>query len=148
MTDVLFYHLQGARLDAVLPMLLEKTLERGWRAVVEAGSPERVAAIDALLWTYRDDAFLPHGTRGEAEADQPILVMDGPGAPNGATVRFLVDGAEPGDLDGLERAVLIFDGADPDAVAAARAMWSRVKAAGHQPTYWQQDEDGRWVKRA
>ena len=41
MAEVLFYHLETRPLEAVMPLLLEKTLERGWRAVVEVGSRER-----------------------------------------------------------------------------------------------------------
>jgi DNA polymerase III subunit chi len=147
LTDVLFYHLQDRRLEDVLPPLLEKCLERQWRVVVEAGSEERVEALDAHLWTYRDDAFLPHGTTADAPGQQPILLLTGPGTPNKAHVRFLVDGAAPADLSGLERAVLIFDGNDETAVQSARKHWKSVKEAGHSPTYWQQ-VDGRWEKKA
>ena len=45
MTEVLFYHLEHQPLERVLPSLVEKTLERGWRAVVQAGSEERVEAL-------------------------------------------------------------------------------------------------------
>ncbi|KFL26848.1 DNA polymerase III subunit chi, partial [Devosia sp. 17-2-E-8] len=31
MPDVLFYHLENQPLEKVLPLLLEKTVERGWR---------------------------------------------------------------------------------------------------------------------
>ena len=62
MTEVVFYHLQRQPLEQVLPDLLERSLERGWRVVVQASSDERVEALDAHLWTYRDDNFLPHGT--------------------------------------------------------------------------------------
>ena len=58
MTEVRFYHLQRQRLEEVLPALLEKARERGHRIVVQAGAPERVKALDALLWTYRPESFL------------------------------------------------------------------------------------------
>ena len=75
MPDVLFYHLETQPLERVIPVLLEKTLERGWRAVVEVGSSERAELLDRALWTYRDDAFLPHGLAGgEFDADQPVLL--------------------------------------------------------------------------
>ena len=45
MTEVRFYHLQRKTLEDALPQILEKTLERGWRAVVMAGSEERVEAL-------------------------------------------------------------------------------------------------------
>jgi DNA polymerase III subunit chi len=149
MTEVLFYHLSRQPLDKVLPGLLERTLERGWRAVVQAGSGERVDALDALLWTYADDSFLPHGTARDGMADQqPIFLTVKDDNPNGATVRFLVDGAEAPDLSGYIRAVYIFDGRDEDALVQARGEWKRIKAAGHAVTYWQQNENGRWEKKA
>ena len=122
MTEIMFYQLQRQPLERVLPTLIGKSLERGWRVVVQAASEERVEALDAQLWIFRDDSFLPHGTWREAEAsEQPILLtLDGDN-PNGATVRFLIDGAPmPTDADAYRRIVLIVDGEDPDAVAAAR----------------------------
>lgn len=150
MTEILFYHLQGQRLEGVLPALLEKTLERGWRAVVQGSSEERVEALDAHLWTYRDDSFLPHGTWREPEAaQQPVLLTLTESNPNAANVRFLIDGAAmPADPENYERIVLLFDGEDDDAVAAARAQWSAAKQQGLAATYWQPDARGRWVKQA
>ena len=150
MTELLFYHLHGQPLDRVLPSLLERSLERGWRAVVQSSSEERIEALDAQLWTFRDDSFLPHGTQKEATAaEQPVLLTVEDGNPNGAAVRFLVDGAPlPADATGYERIVLLFDGTDEDAVSDARSRWSAAKARGLTVTYWQADESGRWVKKA
>jgi DNA polymerase-3 subunit chi len=150
MTEILFYHLQGQPLERVLPALLEKSVERGWRIVVQASSDERVDALDAHLWTYRDDAFLPHGNYRESNAaDQPILITMRDDNPNAATVRFLVDGAEmPADAAGYARIVLLFDGNDADAVTRARERWSAAKTAGFDVTYWQPDERGRWQRKA
>jgi DNA polymerase-3 subunit chi len=150
MTEILFYHLKGQTPEQVLPPLLAKSLERGWRVVVQAASDERVEALDAHLWTWRDDAFLPHGTWREAEAaEQPIVLTVNDENPNGATVRFLVDGVGmAGDLAGYDRVVLLFDGDDPDAVDLARKRWTDAKAAGAEVTYWQTDEHGRWRRQA
>ena len=150
MTEVLFYHLQRQPIERVLPQLLERSLERGWRVVVQASSDERVEALDAHLWTYRDDAFLAHGTWREGEAaQQPVLLTVQDDNPNGATVRFLIDGAPvPQDAAKYQRIVLLFDGEDDDAVAAARARRTEVKAQGFDATYWQADEQGRWQKKA
>jgi len=150
MTEVLFYHLQGQKLEGVLPGLLEKSLQRGWRVVVQGSSEERIEALDAHLWTYRDDGFLPHGTWREADAaQQPILLTLTDSNPNDANVRFLIDGAPvPADPEAYARIVLLFDGGDEEAVAAARQHWSDAKAKGFEATYWQPDEQGRWVKKA
>jgi DNA polymerase III subunit chi len=148
MTEMLFYHLQRHPLERVLPALIEKSLERGWRVVVQAASEERVEALDAHLWTFRDDSFLPHGTSREAEApEQPVLLTVHGDNPNSAAVRFLIDGASvPPDAEGYQRIVLLIDGNDSEAVAAARERWSEGKANGFEVTYWQADEQGRWQR--
>ena len=149
MTEILFYHLQRHPLERVLPALVEKSLERGWRVVVQAASEERIEALDAHLWVFSDDSFLPHGTWREAEAaEQPVLLTVHDGNPNGAAVRFLLDGAPvPADAGDYERIVLLIDGNDPDAVAAARERWSEGRAKGFEVTYWQADENGRWQRK-
>lgn len=150
MTEIFFYHLQRQKLENVLPALLEKSLERGWKVAVQGSSEERIDALDAHLWTYRDDGFLPHGTWREPEAaQQPVLLTLTESNPNAATVRFLIDGAPmPADPQSYHRIVLLFDGEDEDAVAAARDQWSAVKEKGIEATYWQADEQGRWAKKA
>ncbi|MGB7657262.1 MAG: DNA polymerase III subunit chi, partial [Pseudolabrys sp.] len=114
MTEILFYQLQGQKLESVLPALLEKSLERGWKVVVQGSTEERIEALDAHLWTYRDDGFLPHGTWRESEAaQQPVLLTPNDGNPNGATVRFLIDRAPlPVDVERYQRIVMVFDGED------------------------------------
>ena len=150
MTELRFYHLQDQRLDRVLPQLLEISLSRGWRVVVQASSDERVEALDAQLWTYRDDSFLPHGTARNGDAsEQPILIAADDVNPNGANVRFLIDGVPiPDDAKSYERLVLIFDGNDDEAVALARERWTQAKSQGFEASYWQPDENGRWVQKA
>lgn len=149
MTEVLFYHLQKQPLERVLPELLEKCLERSWRVVVQFGSEERRDALDAHLWTYNDAGFLPHGTAKDGSADmQPVWLTTEDENPNDATVRFLADGADIGDYTPYQRVVLMFDGNDPDAVDRARGQWTTARAAGHDATYWQQSERGRWEKKA
>ncbi len=148
-TDVLFYHLERTPLERVLPDLLEKTLARGWRAVVQVGSQERLDALDTSLWTYREDSFLPHGTVSDGPPEaQPIYLTTGPDTPNGATVRFFVDGSDTDDLAPFERAVYLFDGHDEEAVQRARTQWTSATDAGHAVTYWQQNAQGKWEQKA
>lgn len=148
-TEVYFYHLESQPLDRVLPMLVERTVERGWRAVVQAGSKERLETIDALLWTYAEDSFLPHGTAKDgAPAEQPVFLTLDDDNPNQAAVRFLVDGSTLDKFAGYLRVVLIFDGHDLAAVEQARAQWRLAKAEGCATTYWQQTPAGRWERKA
>ena len=149
MTEILFYQLKGQTLEQVLPGLLQRSLDRGWRVVVQASSQERVEALDAHLWTWRDDTFLPHGTWRDSEAaEHPVLLPLNEDNPNGAIVRFLIDGAAmPENASAYQRIVLLFDGEDAEALDAARARWREAKSAGFEVTYWQTDERGGWRRQ-
>lgn len=154
MTETLFYHLERRSLDEALPGLVEKTRERGWRALIRADSAERASAIDTLLWTYNDQSFLAHALEGEGEAGrQPVLITVEENNANNADVLFLVGGAMPSSWDGelakaLTRIVLMFDGRDPEMLAAARAAWKEAKSAGHDVTYWKEMPSGKFEKQA
>lgn len=147
MAELWFYHLEHSDLERTLPPLLEKCLQRGWRALVRAGSSERIDQLDATLWTYRDDSFLPHAREGDASR-QPIWLTTEAGNPNGAQALFLVDDADPGDLAGFERACLIFDGRDEAALVSARSRWKQAKEAGVVASYWRENGAGKWEKHA
>lgn len=148
MTEILFYHLTESRLDDALPPLVERSVARGWRVVVQTADEARRDALDEHLWTYREDSFLPHGTdAGPAPETQPVLLTALPDNANAATVRFLVDGAPPPPLDAYERVVFMFDGHNQPQLDAARMAWKRLKSEGHSLTYWQQTAEGRWEKK-
>ncbi len=149
MTDVLFYHLTESKLEDALPPLLDKSVERGWKVAVQLREPARRDLLDTHLWTYREDSFLPHGTDEEETAGrQPVLLTISPDNINSATVRFFIDGAEVTDVGAYQRVVLMFDGYDQEQLESARAQWKRLKGEGHNLTYWQQTQDGRWEKKA
>jgi DNA polymerase III subunit chi len=152
MTEIWFYHLQRQTLDQALPSLIEKSLERGWRVAVQAMSEERLEALDQQLWTYSDASFLAHGRAGDGDgALQPVYLSTGVENPNGASVRFFVEGAPVAASLGegpYERAIVMFDGGNEDELAAARLQWRELKERGFALTYWQQDEGGRWEKKA
>lgn len=147
MTELGFYHLTRSSLDEALPRLLEKVHAAALRVVVRVGLPERLDHLDRQLWTYRNDAFLPHGTAGDGHAaQQPIWLTTGSDVPNGASVLVLVDGAPADDAARFARLLELFDGRDAEAVAAARARWRWAEGQGFARVYWQQDERGRWQR--
>jgi DNA polymerase-3 subunit chi len=143
MTEIRFYHLTRKTLEQVLPELLEKTVERGWRAVVMAGSMERVEALTQHLWTYNPNGFLPHGNTKDGYAlDQPIWLTASDERPNGAAVLFLTDGSQSARLGEYERVCEVFDGNDETSLAEARRRWAAYKASGYNLSYWQQGDKG------
>jgi DNA polymerase-3 subunit chi len=148
--ETLFYHLERRALDDVLPGLVQKSLERGWRALICADSAERAEAIDTLLWTFDDQSFLPHAHRGDGDtARQPVLVGMETGNDNGAQIMFCVGSVAPdwNAVAALSRIVLMFDGRDEAALASARAAWKDAKAAGHDVTYWKETPSGKFEKQ-
>jgi DNA polymerase III subunit chi len=149
LAEILFYHLTATALEASLPEMLERSLARGWRVILRCGSPAGMAGIDAMLWTYSDTAFLPHGTAASPHAAlQTVYLTLGEENPNRANVLMLVDGARGTlpEMSAFERTCLIFDGQDERAVEAARADWRAVTAAALPAKYWAQ-ERGRWVQK-
>lgn len=154
MSEVLFYHLERRTLDDVLPGMIEKTLERGWRALIRVESSDRADAIDNLLWTYNEQTFLPHAQAGECDPKrQPVLITVEDDNLNGANVFFLVGGAAPpawseAATKSLTRVVMMFDGRDGEQVGRARTAWSAAKAAGHDVTYWKESAAGKFEKQA
>ncbi|MDX2273875.1 MAG: DNA polymerase III subunit chi [Hyphomonadaceae bacterium] len=148
MAELWFYHLERTDLERALPPLLEKCLQRGWRALVRGGSEDRLDALDSVLWTFRDESFVPHAREGANAERQPVLLTTGGGNPNGAQALFLIDGAEAGDLSGFERACLMFDGRDEAALVLARSRWKEAKEAGVTASYWRESAAGKWEKQA
>jgi DNA polymerase-3 subunit chi len=151
MTETLFYHLERRALDEVLPGLVEKSRQRGWKALIRADTADRADALDSLLWTYDDQSFLPHAQLGDGEAArQPVLITVEEGNPNFAEIIFYVGGAGPSDwtgLAGLSRIVMLFDGRDEAALASARAAWKDATGAGHDVTYWKETPSGKFEKQ-
>lgn len=146
-TEIWFYHLERSSLGEVLPELLEKTLQRGWRAQVRAQNADLLTEMSERLWTARPESFLAHGQAGEGEETrQPILLTTTPENLNGAQALFILDRAELGATEDYERCFILFDGRDDMALTAARERWRGLKATGAELAYWKQSSEGRWEK--
>ena len=154
MTEIWFYHLQSQPLERVLPTLIEKSLEKGWRVTLQARSEERLAALDSWLWTFSDESFLAHGRAGDGDPNlQLVYLTNGIENPNGAALRLFVEGAEiapaiDGSNENYARVAALFDGNNAEELLRARGQWKEVKELGFAPTYWQQSANGRWEMKA
>lgn len=154
MVDISFYHHQIRKIEETLPKLLEMSLARGWRVVVQGASHARLAALDQILWSYKPESFLPHGGENDPSPEtQPIYLTCSDENPNDADVRFFIEGARIAPIlasaaPPRARAVLLFNGEDPEELANARAQWKELRDAGQTLVYQQQDESGRWVEKA
>jgi DNA polymerase III subunit chi len=149
MREVWFYHLERKSVDDELPGLLQRGLELDLRMAVITSSQERVKELSQKLWAAEDVAFIPHGFDGEPMPDQqPIFLSVTDDVPNAATFRFYVDGTEPRETTTTERASILFDGRNDQAVEQARVLWRKFKADAVPIRYWKQDDEGRWKDQA
>jgi len=151
--EVAFYHLSKARVEQALPILLERTLSKGWRAIVQTNNDARVAKLNQDLWAYKPESFLPHGVKGDPDLGSlPIYLTAINDNPNTADVRFFIDGVEMGGVLNSaaapkERAILLFDGGNEDELTAARDQWRALKDAGFDLVYYQQSDQGNWLEK-
>ena len=144
-----FYHLQKSTLEQVLPVLAEKVFATGKRLLIKTDIPEQADHLDSLLWTYKPDSWLPHGTREDGfEEDQPVFISTGNDNPNHAETVMLIDGGAIEEVETFERCLDLFDGRDEAAVQNARELWKAVVKAGHEAYYWQQNDAGKWEMKA
>lgn len=142
-----FYHLERTPLVRAAAPLMEKCLERGWRVLAVSPDADRRAMLDAGLWTYSDQSFLPHGEAGAEGCDptrQPVLIAGELDNLNGAEALFLMDSAQaPADAPFL-RCMVMFDGHDTVGRQAAREQFKSAKDAGFSCRYFQQTAGGGW----
>ncbi len=148
MTDIRFYHLNTRTLDQALPEIVQKALSVGHKIVVRAPDDKEVERLNNLLWTFRPDSFIPHGSAKDGSPDhQPVWLSAGNDNPNNANVLILTGGLQDDALEGYTLACDIFDGRNEDNVLSARQRWKAYKNSGHALTYWQQTEKG-WEQKA
>lgn len=148
MTIIQFYHLTTMPLERALPKLLERAVAGGYKICLVAESEARVEQFNQLLWTYDADSFLPHGSdKDEQPENQPILLAVNDEPLNGVNLLVVTDGRSV-VTGGFERILDVFDGNDPQATVAARKRWVEYKNSGHELTYFSQNEQGSWQKKA
>lgn len=140
-----FYHLERGSLEAALGPLVEKCLQRRWRVLIVA-DPQRLRDIDAALWTWKDDSFIPHGQDMDAPQSQPVLISSRAEAQNGAGVLILLDGAEP-EGGAFERIMVVFSGGDEATRNKARTQFKAAREAGSIVRYFQQTSSGGWSEK-
>ncbi len=150
MTRVDFYHLQKTPLEQVLPKLCEKAYATKQKIKILIDSEERIDFINSLLWTYNDDAFLPHGCKKDGFIDkQPIFISCDVENENDAKILILADGARPSVefLQKFERVLNIFDGSNETALDLARNYWKQIKETDCELHYWQQNDNGSFAQK-
>ncbi len=146
MTEIRVYHLSITPLEKALPGILQKILERDMRAVVLTESGDRVSDLNAKLWTYAQQSFLPHGAAADGfAADQPIWLTEKDGDnPNGAKVLVLVDEIHSQHISNYELACIFLTPTQSDSPSWHKQ--EKAWEAEHQLMHFKQDPTGKWQK--
>ena len=148
-TTVQFYHLLSTTRERAVPKLMEKALGSGARVVMQLPDETNLKRMSDALWTADPNGFLPHGVAHEKHAsEQPILLTCDGANPNGAEILCVLDGSMPGNARDYKKLLDVFDGANADEVAAARARWAHYKTQGFTLQYVKQQPGGSWKVEA
>jgi len=82
MTQVDFYIIDpdnGENRQHYACRLTDKAYRQGRRVYIHTGSPGESQMLDRLLWTFRDQSFVPHGIAGTTDPEfTPVLIGDQP----------------------------------------------------------------------
>ena len=147
MPEIFFYHLEKTPMRQALPELLEKVVQRGWRAYVHGHEDDKIEALNAHLWAYRADSFLAHGQEGDDFAGrQPVLLGTSGDMVNAPQCYLSVSPVDMPDVSGMERCLIVFEGGDDEHLAWAQSTWKKLKGEGADLAYWKQNEQGRWER--
>ena len=80
MTSIKFYIIPGQAPDSrqlTACRLTEKILGMGKRIFIHTESPGAAQQLDQMLWTFRDDSFVPHGLYPADEDDEQLKILIG-----------------------------------------------------------------------
>jgi DNA polymerase-3 subunit chi len=109
--------------------LADKAFGRGHTVHLHCDDAEQASALDALLWTFRDRAFVPHGPAGSGE---PVTIGCAPPAGTHAEVLINLGAAVPEWYAGFGRIAEVVS-EDPSDRQAGRARFRFYRDRGLDP---------------
>ena len=136
MSQVDFYIVSRPGTDAILSTacrLADKAFRLRKRVFINTASRDQAAELDRLLWTFRDDSFVPHCVAGTGSDDPDDPVRIGAGAAPERPVDVLINLAETVPLwAGHSLRIAEIVGADPESRAAGRTRYRRYRDEGYE----------------
>ena len=113
--------------------LADKAYSLGHTVYLFAASEAQAAALDDLLWTFRQDSFIPHERYPLAGAEcSPVLVGAASPAAVEAQVLINLTDAFPEGFERFERVVELVD-QNPDVLAKSRERFKQYRERGYPP---------------
>jgi DNA polymerase-3 subunit chi len=133
-TQVTFYAVRDGGLHAWAAKLVEAAWSKRKRVLVYCSSEAEAKAIDEYLWTFKDDAFIPHGIESP---DQPsdntalaVLITTTATNTNKASILVQLGHAELEFGGGFENVIELVDREDEQKLTASRDRYRAWKAYG------------------
>ena len=125
---------EGVACDVTACRIAEKAWLQGHRVHLHVDSPESARRLDDLLWTWRDESFVPHAVRGadepaDADGDPPVTIGWGRVPESAADVLLNLDTRVPDGFERFARIAELVGGAEP-ARTAGRERFRRYRAHG------------------
>lgn len=140
MNKAVFYYAPSKLYERHLLALLEKIVKRGERAILRTPDDIRLHELDSLLWTIKQESFLPHGCGGEDDPKHcPIWLTDGTDNPNGSTILVLCDHANGETDEKFEQCLSLIRKDDDASLHKAQALWHKWQGAGLEVTAYHQE---------
>ena len=133
MTRVDFYVCESRGRDrlGVTCQLVQKAYEAGQRVHVHAADAAEAEHLDDLLWTFRQQSFVPHARAGTAEAaHSPVVIDHGDEPREPYDLLFNLAAGVPPFFSRFERVIEVVDGA-PERVAAGRERYRFYRDRGY-----------------
>lgn len=131
MTEVDFYVLADAdprRRELLACRIAEKAFGLQHRVFIHAADPAQAQSLDALLWTFRNDTFLPHSCMGEDDA--PVLIGSGEAPTDNRYLLLNLADAVPAFFSRFERVAEIIN-EDPAVREAGRERFRFYRDRGY-----------------
>jgi len=111
--------------------LVEKVYGLGRRIYIHAGSDAEVRHLDRLLWTFREQSFIPHGPMGRTDPQLTPVLLGCQGDPQGEDDVLVNLAPEvPGFFSRFDRVAEIMD-ADPEVRRAGRERFRFYRDRGY-----------------
>ena len=113
--------------------LADKAYSLGHTVYLFASSEARAAALDDLLWTFRQDSFIPHERYPLIGAEgSPVLIGVASPAEVNAQVLINCTDALPEGFERFERVVELVD-QHPEVLAQSRERFKQYRERGCAP---------------
>ena len=131
-----FYILSAAGADRrarIACQLAEKAYQHGYSVYIFTSGAAQAATLDDLLWTFRQDSFVPH-ERYPLRGAHTSPVLIGNASPLAVTANALINLTDtvPAGIEKFERIMEVVD-ADASVLSASRQRFKHYREQGCDP---------------